>query len=134
VTQARETPLGFREVNLLDWTTRPDPFRVFHGAPRIALPLAADSLATRYNELRCGTLPPAHGFDLCLAWREGGTTRERHAQQRKVSGKSSQTIGKPRVAQEMPAAIVAAVPDVAAGFHWWQDGYQVDSSRRKQGD
>jgi hypothetical protein len=26
----------------LDWTTQPDPFRVFHGAPRTALPLAAD--------------------------------------------------------------------------------------------
>jgi len=48
----------------LGWTTQPDPFRVFHDSPRVGLPLAADTLATRYNELRCGALPPAHGFDL----------------------------------------------------------------------
>jgi SagB-type dehydrogenase family enzyme len=48
----------------LDWTTQPDPFRVFHGTPRVDLPLAADTLATHYNELRCGALPPARGFDL----------------------------------------------------------------------
>ncbi|GAB3626926.1 hypothetical protein PTE30175_03526 [Pandoraea terrae] len=48
----------------LDWTTQPDPFRVFQGAPRVELPLAADTLATRYNALRCGALPPAHKFDL----------------------------------------------------------------------
>jgi len=48
----------------LDWATQPDPFRVFRGAPRIGLPLAADTLATRYNALRCGALPPAHRFDL----------------------------------------------------------------------
>ncbi|MDN7889716.1 hypothetical protein QZM93_13985 [Burkholderia cepacia] len=72
----------------LDWTTRPDhPFRVFHGAPRVALPLAADTLATRYNALRCGTLPPTQGFDLshpvilfelssCLsAWKSDGAQR-----------------------------------------------------------
>jgi SagB-type dehydrogenase family enzyme len=49
---------------VLDWSTQPNPFRVFHGAPRIALPLAADSLLTRYNALRCGVLPSAHTFDL----------------------------------------------------------------------
>jgi SagB-type dehydrogenase family enzyme len=48
----------------LDWTTQPDPFRVFHGAPRVGLPLVADTLATRYNELRCGALPPPRRFDL----------------------------------------------------------------------
>src|SRR5260370_18183538 len=48
----------------LDWMTQPDPFRVFHGAPRIGLPLAADTLATRYNELRCGALPRPRRFDL----------------------------------------------------------------------
>jgi hypothetical protein len=37
---------------------------VFHDSPRVGLPLAADTLATRYNELRFGALPPAHGFDL----------------------------------------------------------------------
>ncbi|MGF6408880.1 SagB/ThcOx family dehydrogenase [Paraburkholderia sp. MM5482-R1] len=48
----------------LDWATQPDPFRVFHGTARVGLPLAADTLATRYNDLRRGTLPLAHGFDL----------------------------------------------------------------------
>lgn len=48
----------------LDWATQPDPFRVFRGAPRIDLPLAADGLATHYNALRCGALPPARRFDL----------------------------------------------------------------------
>ncbi|MHB9841641.1 SagB/ThcOx family dehydrogenase [Paraburkholderia terrae] len=48
----------------LDWTTQPDPFRVFHGTPRVDLPLAAETLTTRYNALRCGALPPAHAFDL----------------------------------------------------------------------
>jgi hypothetical protein len=49
----------------LDWTTQPDPFRVLRSStPRIGVPLAADTLATRYNELRCGALPPAHRFDL----------------------------------------------------------------------
>ena len=48
----------------LDWATQPDPFRVFHDAPRVGLPLAADTLATRYNDLRRGALPPSHEFDL----------------------------------------------------------------------
>lgn len=48
----------------LDWAAQPDPFRVFHDAPRVGLPLAADALATRYNDLRCGVLPPARAFDL----------------------------------------------------------------------
>jgi hypothetical protein len=37
---------------------------VFHGIARIGLPLAADTLATRYNELHCSALPPNHRFDL----------------------------------------------------------------------
>jgi hypothetical protein len=37
---------------------------VFHPIPRIGLPLAADTLATRYNELHCAALPPKHRFDL----------------------------------------------------------------------
>ncbi|MGO4304274.1 SagB/ThcOx family dehydrogenase [Cupriavidus sp. RAF12] len=48
----------------LDWATQPDPFRTFQGSPRIALPLAADTLPTRYNALRCGALPPAQGISL----------------------------------------------------------------------
>ena len=48
----------------LDWANQPDPFREFPGAAQLKLPLAADSLATRYNELRQGDLPPACRFDL----------------------------------------------------------------------
>jgi SagB-type dehydrogenase family enzyme len=35
----------------LDWSSQPDPFRGFEGAPRISLPLAADRLATSYAAL-----------------------------------------------------------------------------------
>ena len=48
----------------LDWANQPDPFREFAGTARHKLPLAADSLATRYNELRQGHLPPPCRFDL----------------------------------------------------------------------
>ena len=48
----------------LDWANQPDPFREFPGAAQLKLPLAADSLVTRYNELRRGDLPPACRFDL----------------------------------------------------------------------
>jgi SagB-type dehydrogenase family enzyme len=48
----------------LDWATQPDPFRRFAGAQTIRLPLAADSLSTRYNALRRGELPAPHAFDL----------------------------------------------------------------------
>jgi len=48
----------------LDWANQPNPFREFPGAAQLKLPLAADSLVTRYNELRRGDLPPACQFDL----------------------------------------------------------------------
>ena len=48
----------------LDWANQPDPFREFPGAAQVKLRLAADSLLTRYNELRQGDLPPARRFDL----------------------------------------------------------------------
>ena len=48
----------------LDWASQPDPFREFHGAAQLKLLLAADSLVTRYNELRRGNLLPARRFDL----------------------------------------------------------------------
>ena len=48
----------------LDWITQPNPFREFHGAPRVNLLLAADTFHTRYNEVRCGALPSAYGIDL----------------------------------------------------------------------
>src|SRR5687767_7054860 len=48
----------------LDWANQPNPFREFEGAQRVELPHAADSLATRYNALRRGELPPAAAFDV----------------------------------------------------------------------
>jgi SagB-type dehydrogenase family enzyme len=71
----------------LDWANQPDPFREFPGAPRHKLALAADSLATRYSQLRQGDLPPACRFDLhhlavlfelalgLSAWKSHGTQR-----------------------------------------------------------
>jgi SagB-type dehydrogenase family enzyme len=41
----------------LDWANQPNPFREFCDAPRISLPLPADTLGTRYNDIRCGKLP-----------------------------------------------------------------------------
>ena len=38
----------------LDWANQPDPFRSFAGAPTIKLPLAADALSTRYQQIRRG--------------------------------------------------------------------------------
>ena len=48
----------------LDWANQPDPFRTFEGAPRFPLPLAADRLATRYDDVRAGALPPPARIDL----------------------------------------------------------------------
>ncbi|MEP9366587.1 nitroreductase [Xanthobacter sp. VNH20] len=35
----------------LDWDSQPDPFRVFVGAPRVGLPLAAHRLETRFSQI-----------------------------------------------------------------------------------
>lgn len=71
----------------LDWANQPDPWRTYAGAPRIALPLTADALATRHDDLRRGRLPIAAPFDrahvgllfelsLALsAWKESGGVR-----------------------------------------------------------
>jgi SagB-type dehydrogenase family enzyme len=71
----------------LDWANQPDPFREFPGAAQLKLPLAADSVVTRYNDLRRGDLPPACRFDLghvailfelslgLSAWKSYGTNR-----------------------------------------------------------
>lgn len=48
----------------LDWANQPDPFRTFEGAPRFPLPLAADKLATRYDDVRAGNLPPPARIEL----------------------------------------------------------------------
>src|SRR5215470_2468854 len=47
----------------LDWATQPDPFRTYAGAARIELPLAADRLTTRFNDVRRGSLPAATPLD-----------------------------------------------------------------------
>ncbi|OOG28125.1 nitroreductase [Thioalkalivibrio denitrificans] len=42
----------------LDWVNQPDPFRRFHDAPVVRLPLAANRLETAYDDLyRLGTVP-----------------------------------------------------------------------------
>ena len=48
----------------LDWANQPNPFREYAGAPRIELPLAADAIDTRYNDLRAGRLPAPRPFNL----------------------------------------------------------------------
>ena len=48
----------------LDWANQPDPFRSFAGAPTIKLPLAADALSTRYQQIRRGKLPAPREFDV----------------------------------------------------------------------
>jgi SagB-type dehydrogenase family enzyme len=71
----------------LDWANQPNPFREFAAAPRFPLAFEADALATRYNDLRRGTLPPARPFtretigamlEVSLglsAWKEYGSSR-----------------------------------------------------------
>ena len=71
----------------LDWANQPDPFRVFADAPKVELPLASDTLPTRFNAVRRGELPPPHVFDLrsvailfelslgLSAWKSFGGTR-----------------------------------------------------------
>ena len=71
----------------LDWANQPDPWRSYAGAPRVALPLAADRLAARYNDLRRGRPPAPAPLDLhhigilfecslaLSAWKEYGSTR-----------------------------------------------------------
>ena len=48
----------------LDWANQPDPFRAFHGAAQIKLRLLADSLVTRYNDVRRGALPSPRPVDI----------------------------------------------------------------------
>ncbi len=48
----------------LDWANQPNAFREFRGAPKVRLPLAADTLLARYNDVRSGDLPPPRPFDL----------------------------------------------------------------------
>lgn len=43
----------------LDWANQPDPFRVYSGAPRVALALAADAVHTRFADVRAGRLGAA---------------------------------------------------------------------------
>jgi len=76
-----------RSLGYLDWDTQPDPFRRYEGAPVVELPLAADGLEARYDDLyRPGAVQPrplgleALGalFELGLglsAWKQSGRSR-----------------------------------------------------------
>ena len=71
----------------LDWDDQPNPFRVFTGAPRLALPLAAEGLAVSWRDaMTPGAVPPAPldlaGVALLLelsfglaAWKQYGPDR-----------------------------------------------------------
>lgn len=43
----------------LDWDMQPNPFREYEGAPRTALPLAAEGLDVSFSEMVSGTVAPA---------------------------------------------------------------------------
>src|SRR3569623_1768220 len=47
----------------LDWATQPAPFRRFHAAPRVDLPLLADRLLTSFAAVRAGDAISAHAVD-----------------------------------------------------------------------
>ena len=65
--QAPRQPLRSWPIGL-DWANQPDPFREFHGAAQLKLPLAADSLRTRYNECAVATCRPhADSISISLA-------------------------------------------------------------------
>jgi len=71
----------------LDWANQPDPFRSFAGVEAIKLPLAADGLPTRFNDIVRGDLPAPFAFDVrtvamlfelslgLSAWKSYGSTR-----------------------------------------------------------
>lgn len=71
----------------LDWANQPDPFRRYPGAPRLALPLNAATLAASFADVRCGRLSTPARFDLdhigalyelslaLSAWKEYGASR-----------------------------------------------------------
>jgi nitroreductase len=70
-TNIYEVASGIYRVNTpvdipggLDWANQPDPFRTFEGAPRFRLPLAAGTLATRYDDVRAGNFPPPARVEL----------------------------------------------------------------------
>jgi len=48
----------------LDWSTQPDPFRVFDGAPVTALPLGADQCPVPFSAVRAGQRAAASAVDL----------------------------------------------------------------------
>lgn len=52
-----------RSPGYLDWASQPDPFRIFKGAMRVELPLAADGLNTHYADLFTPLAVPAQPLD-----------------------------------------------------------------------
>jgi SagB-type dehydrogenase family enzyme len=103
----------------LDWANQPNPFRRYEGAARIGLPLRADDLDTRYNDLRRGVVPASRAFDLnsiatlfevslgLSAWKAYGETSWA-LRCNPSSGNLHPTEG---------YLVTAGVPGVAAGVH-----------------
>jgi SagB-type dehydrogenase family enzyme len=56
-------------LGYLDWDTQPSPFRVYEGAPRVELPLVAEALTARYDDLYCAEAiaPRAPGIEAIAA-------------------------------------------------------------------
>jgi SagB-type dehydrogenase family enzyme len=103
----------------LDWANQPNPFRRYEGAARIELPLRADALDTRYNDLRRGVVPAPRPFDLdavatlfeislgLSAWKAHGETAWA-LRCNPSSGNLHPTEG---------YLVTAGVPGIAAGVH-----------------
>ncbi len=103
----------------LDWTNQPDPFRRYVGAPRVELPLRADTLTLAFAALRQGQRPAPHPLtrdalaillELALglsAWKQQGGSRWA-LRCNPSSGNLHPTEG---------YLICPALPDLAAGVH-----------------
>jgi len=103
----------------LDWANQPDPFRTYHGAPQMPLPLLADTVTTAYDHLyHTGAIAPrpldgntvAILFELALglsAWKQFRGSRW-SLRCNPSSGNLHPTEG---------YAIVPALPGLEAGIH-----------------
>ncbi|MBY0525388.1 MAG: SagB/ThcOx family dehydrogenase [Gemmataceae bacterium] len=107
-----------RSLGYLDWSTQPDPFRTFVGAPRTDLPLAGASLSATYGDLFTADLPAAPlelkslggFFELSLglsAWKEHNGSRWA-LRCNPSSGNLHPTEG---------YAVVPSLPDLPAGVY-----------------
>ena len=120
----------------LDWSSQPEPFRSFAGAPQIPLTLAADWLTTPYFAIHGANLPPrtlsleAVGLLLELslglsAWKEYGPDRWA-LRCNPSSGNLHPTEG---------YIISQAVPDLADGvYHYLSRDHVLEQRCRLGGD